>query len=783
MRKFAVLVAIAAAFAVAPSAANAAITSALGIPCTTISGGAQDGQRQCGGTATTANSFDGIPIDMNIAFPAGGDGPFGLVMMFHGYGGGKIGFSDMQHWLNKGYAVFAPQSRGFKESCGSAASKILHPNCVTDGFVRLDDTRYEVRDAQFFAGELVDEGRINPSHIAATGGSYGGGMSMALAALKDRTMLPDGTLVPWKSPVGNEPMSLAVAIPEIPWSDLSYSLLPNGSNVDYIKDASYYGRFGVMKQAFQNGLYLSGLTSPGYYTAPGVEPSADLTGWLAYQNLGEPYDGNPTGQAILDEIQNFHSSYYIDHSQAPAPLMISSGFTDDLFPVNEATRFYNRTRAQYPNTPLRLFFGDFGHQRAQNKADVRAALVASEDEWVDHYMGSPTPVPANNVTAYTETCPSGAPSGGPYTANDWASISPGEIRLTDTGADQTIAADSGTPAVAQAFNSITNTPCAAPAGAKEPGTANYELPAAPAGGYTVLGSPTVVADITLPGDNSQIAARMVDVSPDGTTKQLVDRALWRPAKSGFQVFQLNPGAWKVEAGHVLRLELLSKDAAGTKADQLANYGRPSDGQQPATISKLDLRVPVTEAPGSLGGLVKAPAKKVLPDRPGVELAPGYGAIGSQTIAEYTADNTPCPEGQTGTPPNCVTPPNPIVGSLSLNGNPTIKGKTMKVKVVCKIGFDSCTKTSFSFKGAPKGKSKKGKGLLVASGSAPAATSGGTKTVTFKLTRKARKFFKDKKIRKHGKKKTVKGPKKLRAAVKAGGKSAGTTTIKRVGRVR
>ena len=35
------------------------------------------------------------------------------------------------------------------------------------------------------------------SQIAATGGSYGGGgMSMALAALKDRTMLPNGFPVP-----------------------------------------------------------------------------------------------------------------------------------------------------------------------------------------------------------------------------------------------------------------------------------------------------------------------------------------------------------------------------------------------------------------------------------------------------------------------------------------------------------------------------------------------------------------------------------------------------------
>ena len=36
------------------------------------------------------------------------------------------------------------------------------------------DTRYEVRDTQYFAGLLADEGLID-RRIGATGGSYGGG--------------------------------------------------------------------------------------------------------------------------------------------------------------------------------------------------------------------------------------------------------------------------------------------------------------------------------------------------------------------------------------------------------------------------------------------------------------------------------------------------------------------------------------------------------------------------------------------------------------------------------
>ncbi len=73
---------------------------------------------------------------------------------------------------------------------------------------------------------------------------------------------------------------------------------------------------------------------------------------------------------MIDEITNYHSSYYVDDSQAPAPLLMSSGFTDDLFPVDEVIRFYNRTRANYPNTPMSIFAGSFGHARGQFQANV-----------------------------------------------------------------------------------------------------------------------------------------------------------------------------------------------------------------------------------------------------------------------------------------------------------------------------------------------------------------------------------------------------------------------------
>src|SRR6185295_8095651 len=177
---------------VAPSAAQAAIDSALGVSCTVQS----DGVRFCGSNAprSTTPAWDGTPIDVNVAFPpdpGGSRGRYPLVMLFHGYGGGKLGLSDMRPWLDRGYAAFSMTDRGFKESCGSPASRAAAGAACDKGYIRLIDNRYEVRDAQEFAGRLADAGLVSSKRIGAVGGSYGGGMSMALSALKDRKVLPD----------------------------------------------------------------------------------------------------------------------------------------------------------------------------------------------------------------------------------------------------------------------------------------------------------------------------------------------------------------------------------------------------------------------------------------------------------------------------------------------------------------------------------------------------------------------------------------------------------------
>ncbi len=636
MRKL-VLVSVIFGSLLASSSAQAAIPSALGITCTP---NPTDGVRECGNTAprSTAASFDGTPIDVNVAFPpapaSGPDGPYPLVIIGHGYGGSKIPFgapnstSDMRQFTSRGYAVFSMTDRGFDESCGTnAAITAAAGACNAAGWIHLMDDRFEVRDAQFLMGKLADQGLIDGQKIGATGGSYGGGLSMALASLKDRVMMLNGQLVPWTSPANGIPMRIAAATPIVPWTDLSYSLDPNGGTLDYVADSPYSGRIGIEKESLVGGLYFTGNTAGKYCGASPYPPctdfDSDVTAWNARLNAGEPYDGDPEVNAIFGEISAHHSSYYIDHSEQPAPLLIANGFTDDLFPADEAIRFYNKIRSLYPGAPISLFFGDFGHPRAApDKAAENAALTDDVNAWFDFYVKGTGSTPFQGVTAYAMTCPTTAPSGGPFQAGSWAGLEKGEVRL-DSAPSQTIAPDGGSSAVDTAFDPVSSgqNPCHTAPAADLPGVATYRLPATSGSGFTLMGSPRVVAKISSPTANSEVAARLLDVDPAGT-ETLVDRQLLRPAiGTARQVFQLHPTGHFFAPGHVAKLELLPSDSHGSLP--VGGYGRAANGQGQVTVSGLSLRLPTLDGPGAAAGQVQTISALPLPC--GMAIAPEFSS--------------------------------------------------------------------------------------------------------------------------------------------------------------
>jgi dienelactone hydrolase len=778
MRKLAVVLAAMFMLVLAPSA-SAEITSVFDgkIPCVTKASGV----RECSGPggpdsnapANTVQSFDGTPIDVNVAFPDEeefGPGPYPLAMYFHGFGGGKEGFGgDLKRFTEAGMAAFSMTERGFKKSCGKAdaidALEGAYGEGVCDqGFIHLMDTRYEVRDAQHLAGLLADEGLIDPKKIATVGASYGGAKSMSLAALRNRVMLLDGSLAPWKSPDGKD-MEIAVAAPIVPPTDFAYSLVPNGRTLDYVVDSPYLGPdgkapYGVMKSAIINALFGAGDNFSGDHGP--VNPLFDVRGWRELMSAGEPYD-TEAGETMVREMTTHHSSYYIDDSVTPAPMVIAEGLTDDLFPIDEAIRFYNRTKERHPDSTVSMLFADIGHPRAPLAGENSQGRPADKEmgfeivqQWFEYYLLGKGTKPAESVMVKSQVCPYEEPSGGPYVEDNWAEFSPGELRVSDP-TRRVIAKDAGDGNVAAAFTTL-NPGCMQVAETEEEGTVSYDFPTAPAGGYTLAGAPTVIADVSVEnGGQSQIAARLLEIDQFGQ-ERVIARGVYRPDSSGRQVIQLHGNLYHFAQGTKARLQLLPKDGQdGVGA--MFSYVRPSNDQRDVTISNVEVRLPVREEPGSLGGIVKAPARKVLPK--GYELAGSYSKIGA-----VAPDGAPIPAKKA-----------------------TVKGKTLKLKVDCsKVNL--CRSVNVEIRGTKKPL----KNVLIAKKTGVKAAGGTSAVVTFKLTAKARKAFKDKKkrkvVRRNGKRRVkvvkVKGLRKTGAKVTVRGWGPVTKTkltVNRTGKVK
>lgn len=557
-------------------------------------------------------SFDGTPLAVYVILPptrsSGSNGNYPLVVQSHGWGDPPSGLNDAQfggptanEWASDGYAVLQVTARGWGDSCGTATSRLVNPAACANGYIHLDDYRYEARDIQYAIGLLVDDHLVNPNRIAATGESYGAGVSLELATLNNRVMLPNGKLVPWRSPDGT-PLHIAAAAPFAGFSDLAYALMPNGRTLDYrvATPTTDLSPIGVAKESIVNGLYALGELE-GNYAGPKATVD-NVSSWEQTISAGEPYT-TPADRSMVKQIAQFHSSYYLlDGSygmkrEAPAPLLLSNGFTDTIFPVNTAVRYYNLDRSLYPSAPISLFDFDGGHMRGQNKPAELEMLSARIKSFIEYYLKGSKAKPTMGATALTETCPKTAPAGGPYHASTWAGLHPGEV-VYHSSAAQTVDSSAANPTISKTFDPVYGGGACAAVTATEtaqgPGVAIYRLPAATGSGYTLLGAPTVSARFHVTGQYPYVTERLLDVNLANGTETLITRGIYRidaSSQKGAQVFQLNPGAWHFAAGHAAELEILGQDTP---------YTRPSNGTFTVSVSDLGLLLPVHEVPGARG---------------------------------------------------------------------------------------------------------------------------------------------------------------------------------------
>ncbi len=142
----------------------------------------------------TYAGFGGSPVRGWLHVPAGAREPLPTVVEYVGYGGGRGLPHERTLFAAAGYAHFVMDTRGQGSSWSvgdtpdtGTGGEPAHPGFMTRGI--LDPATYYYRRVFADAVRAVEAARTHPavdrSRVVVTGGSQGGGISIAVASLVD----------------------------------------------------------------------------------------------------------------------------------------------------------------------------------------------------------------------------------------------------------------------------------------------------------------------------------------------------------------------------------------------------------------------------------------------------------------------------------------------------------------------------------------------------------------------------------------------------------------------
>lgn len=594
-------------------------------------------------------SFDGAPIHLDVTVPAVPYVPAGapkpaappLVLLLSGWSNDICQFESTTlegsavpgcldwighagyHWNNawfasQGMVTLSYTPRGWYESCGrdpSSGYTYLTDSQCNDtageaSWTHLYDRRFEIRDAQYLSGLLVDAGLVDPNHIVTTGDSGGGGPSWDLALSQDHVVQLNSTpsnvvTAPWTSPSGT-PLHLAAALPMYTWTDLGRSLIPNGRASDGFggapPDGNRLSPTGVEKASYVTGFFTLGVAGVqsaadrgAQYALPGTDPTADLATWFAAINAGEPtYSLNPDTPAIIAQVGGPLRSPYaipVPPKSAEKPVFAIQGLTDPLFPSLQALTMVNRLKAADSSYPVTVFYGDVGHSYAGNPLDVWQQAHAEGNAWLAAilaHQGTSQP----QITVDTTRCVAGQTLQ-TYSGNNLGALQASTVSFTAPATQTIVHLSPVSPPTATyeglQTDPIVNSGCRSMAASQSdpsPSQASYLFPVtAP---VTLLGGPTVNVTATVTGSDAELVGRLWDVDASGT-QTLITQSAYRITNSSLLpatesiAFEMWPNAWQLQAGHTVKLELTQDDFPTWRPDN-----------EPATITlgNLSLTLPV-----------------------------------------------------------------------------------------------------------------------------------------------------------------------------------------------
>ena len=123
--------------------------------------------------------------------PKGGTEPHPAVLLFHGYSGHSGDWVDKLNWVARGYSVAAMDCRGqggLSEDAGGVKGNTLRGHIIRG----LDDHPDKLLFRQIFldtaqlARVVMEMPEVDAERVGATGGSQGGALTLACAALEPR---------------------------------------------------------------------------------------------------------------------------------------------------------------------------------------------------------------------------------------------------------------------------------------------------------------------------------------------------------------------------------------------------------------------------------------------------------------------------------------------------------------------------------------------------------------------------------------------------------------------
>ena len=360
------------------SRAYSAATPSAGsaIPCTTQS----DGTRVCqgdfsssGGADTRLKSFDGTPLALYVILPpapaSGTDGELPAGGAEPRLGRARPGGpSDTQYggptampWAKDGYAVLQLTARGFGRLLRQRGLAARRPHRLRRTATSASTTTAtRCRDVQNAIGLLVDEGIANPApdrrdrRVLRRRRVAGAGH--AARPRDERRRLGEPVAQPGRHAAAHRRRRAGhpVERPRL----LARSPTGARSTTRWPRPPPTSRRSGSRSSRSSPGLYALGSLS-GFYAPAGTNSQADLTTWFARaqrrralrrqcRGRGDRRPDRPVPLVLLPARRSLRRT-----PEAPAPLLIANGFTDDLFPVDEALRYYNLERAMYPSDPDR----------------------------------------------------------------------------------------------------------------------------------------------------------------------------------------------------------------------------------------------------------------------------------------------------------------------------------------------------------------------------------------------------------------------------------------------